>query len=226
MQLDRAQLTRLAARLLAIFWLFTIIFFEFAAFKRRAYFLPLWPASAFLLAWWTVDLIIPMLSYRLGIIIYRAAFATCLLLAAANFLFIPAYELHGCGAPFTVASLFRWPSAGFAGESSSGSGQPESYRDAAAQINRLTSPDGALYSFGFQDALEPLVFYLDRCAPPLHAAISVPLNARIIAPANILARHSVRCHSLAPLARIPYDHNPLILLDSSAVATLSGVGCR
>ena len=217
MQLDRAQLTTLAARLLAIFWLLSVIFFDFAAFKRRSYLLPLWPASAFLLAWWTVDHIIPMLSYRLGIIVYRAAISTCLFLAAANFLFIPAYELHGCGAPFNIASLFRWPSAGFAGESSSG--QTESYRDAAAQINRLTSPGEALYSFGFQDALEPLVFYLDRCAPLLRAPISVPLNARIIAPANVWTRLSMRYPSLTPIARIPYDHNPLLLLDSSAVAT-------
>ena len=216
----------LAARLLAIFWLFTIIFFDFAAFKRRAYLLPLWPSSAFLLAWWMVDRIIPLLSCRLRIIVYRAAIATCLLLAAANFLFIPAYELHGCGAPFTIASLFRWPSEGFAGESSGSSSQTESYRDAAARINRLTSPDVALYSFGFQDALEPLVFYLDRCAPPLRIPISVPLHARIIAPANIWARLSMRYPSLTPIAQIPYDSNPLVLLDSSTVATLVGSRSR
>ena len=42
---------RFDARLLATFWLLTVIFFTVAAYKRRAYLLPLWPSSAFLLAW-------------------------------------------------------------------------------------------------------------------------------------------------------------------------------
>jgi 4-amino-4-deoxy-L-arabinose transferase-like glycosyltransferase len=223
MQLARVRRAALAARLLAIFWIFSLIFFDFAAYKRRAYLLPLWPASAFMLAWCTVDRMIPLLGYRLRSIVHRAAIATCVLLAAANFLFIPAYELHGCGAPFTVASLFRWSSAGFAGESSSGSGQTGSYRDAAAQINRLTSPNAALYSFGFVDALEPLIFYLDRCAPPLYAPFSVSPNARIIAPADVWDRLSARYPGLMPFARIAYDHNPLVLLGSSAVTSFAGL---
>ena len=39
-----------AVRLFAIFWLVTVVFFELSAFKRRAYLLPLWPASAVLLS--------------------------------------------------------------------------------------------------------------------------------------------------------------------------------
>jgi hypothetical protein len=212
----------LAARLLAIFWSLTVVFFDLAAYKRRAYLLPLWPASAFLLAWWMLERVIPFFGYRHRLIVYRVAIVTCLLLATANFLFIPAYELRGCGAPFTIASMFRWPSAGFAGESSRSSGQPMSYRDAAAQINRLISSDTALYTFGFQDALEPLIFYIGRCAPPLHAPISVPPNARIIAPANVWAQLSMRYPSLMPIARIPYDDAPLILLGSNASAIARG----
>jgi 4-amino-4-deoxy-L-arabinose transferase-like glycosyltransferase len=222
--LDRAPLAALAARLLAMFWLFSVVFFDFAAFKRRAYLLPLWPASAFLLAWWTVDRIAPLLGRRFGTNVYRAVIATCLLLAGANFLFIPAYELHGCGAPFNIASLFRWRSSGFVGESANGGVQTNSYRDAAAQINRITTPGTALYSFGFQDALEPLVFYLKRCAPPLHALTSVPPDACIIAPEKAWNRLRVQYPSLAPLVRIPYDHNPLVLLSRSSVA--NGVSSR
>jgi 4-amino-4-deoxy-L-arabinose transferase-like glycosyltransferase len=212
----------LAARLLAIFWIFSVVFFELAAYKRRAYLLPLWPASAFLLAWWIVDRVIPFFGCRHRLIVYRAAIATCLLLAAANFLFIPAYELHGCGAPFTIASMLRWPSAGFAGESSRGSGQPKSYREAAAQINRLVGSGAALYTFGFQDALEPLIFYLGRCAPLLRTPVAVPPNARIIAPAKVWARLCTRYPSLTPIARIPYDGNPLILLGNNALAITRG----
>ena len=47
----RQQRARFDARLLATFWLLTVIFFTVAAYKRRAYLLPLWPSSAFLLAW-------------------------------------------------------------------------------------------------------------------------------------------------------------------------------
>jgi hypothetical protein len=184
--------------------------------------LPLWPASAFLLAWWIVDRVIPFFGYRHRLIVYRAAIATCLLLAAANFLFIPAYELHGCGAPFTISNMLRWPSAGFAGESSERSGQPESYREATAQINRLVGSDAALYTFGFQDALEPLIFYLGRCAPLLRTPVSVPPNARIIAPAKVWARLRMRYPSLTPIARIPYDGDPLILLGNNALAITRG----
>lgn len=41
-----------AVRLAAIFWIVTVVFFTVAAYKRRTYLLPLWPPSAFLLAWW------------------------------------------------------------------------------------------------------------------------------------------------------------------------------
>ena len=170
-QADHARFASLAARFLAIFWLVTVAFFNFAAFKRRAYLLPLWPASAFVLAWWITDCVMPRLDFRAATIVYRGAIGMCLLLAFANFFFIPAYELHGCGAPFSIVSLFRWPSNGFAGESSNDASQSKSYRRAADEISHLIKPGAPLYSYGFQDALEPLVFYLGRCAPPLRCAL-------------------------------------------------------
>jgi 4-amino-4-deoxy-L-arabinose transferase-like glycosyltransferase len=42
------------ARGLAIFWIVTVVFFSIAAYKRRAYLLPMWPSAAALLAWWTM----------------------------------------------------------------------------------------------------------------------------------------------------------------------------
>ena len=55
----REQRAALCAKLFAIFWITTVIFFELSAFKRRAYLLSLWPASAVLLSWWVIDYIVP-----------------------------------------------------------------------------------------------------------------------------------------------------------------------
>ncbi len=206
---DRAAV---AVRLLACFWVFTVIFFEFASYKRRAYLLPLWPASAVLLAWWVVDRVIPRLRRSLATITYRLVIGTCLVLAAVNFLFIPALELHGCGASFTPRALFRWPSAGFAGESSIDSGQTRSYREAAAQINRLTYSDGPLYVIGVPDALEPLVFYLDRCVQPLRPGSIAPPAGFVIAAENTWRRAGVEVSNFAPIASIPYDKGDQLLL--------------
>lgn len=209
---ERSDSANLAARFLALFWIVAVIFFNLAAYKRRDYLLPLWPAAAFLLAWWIIDRVIPWFSPPRGMIIYRIAVATCLILAAANFLFIPAYELHGCGAPFTLTALFRWPSNGFAGESSGDTGQVKSYRSAAAQINQLTTSDTPLYTFGFQDALEPLVFYLGRCAKPLPHPLTAPANGYVIVPAQAWSRASAHTSSLAPLAAVPFGKEDLDLL--------------
>jgi len=216
-KLYRASLGALAARLLAIFWICTVVFFEFAAFKRRAYLLPVWPAAAFLLAWWTVYRVLPFLDGRIGAMVYRAAVTTCLLLAAFNFFFLPAHELHECGAPFTFGSFFRWPSANFAGAESDYSNQPESYRPAALQINRLVPAQTPLYSFGFHDAVEPLVFYLGRCAPPLRDPAAVPAGAGIIAPTSVFA-NGLSEYQLIVLARLPYSREGLILLERKASA--------
>ena len=223
-QADRSLLATLAARLLAIFWVFSVAFFDFAAFKRRAYLLPLWPASAYLLAWWTMEHILPSICVRLRTVVYRLVITTCLLLATANFLFIPAYELHQCGAPFTLDSLLQWSSTGFMGESFASSNQTKSYRAAAAQINRFTPSDTRLYWFGFQDALEPLIFYLDRCALPLAASLPVPADAWVITPVSAWTPVRSRFPNLTPWARISYDHDALILLRTSGVATRPGVG--
>jgi 4-amino-4-deoxy-L-arabinose transferase-like glycosyltransferase len=206
----------LAARFLALFWIVTVVFFDLAAFKRRAYLLPLWPASAFLLAWWMADRVTPWFSQPRGTVIYRIAVATCLILAAANFVYIPAYELHGCGAPFTLSALFRWPSGGFAGESSGDTGQVKSYRAAAGQINQLTTADTPLYTFGFQDALEPLVFYLDRCARPLPRPLTAPPGGYIIVPGQTWARAGANTPGLTPVTQIPFDNGDLILLRTTS----------
>jgi hypothetical protein len=177
--------------------------------------LPLWPASAVILAWWVLNRIIPWLAPALGVRIYRAAVAACVLLAAANFVFIPAYELHGCGVPFTFEALFRWPSVSFAGESFVDSGQTESYRKAAAEINRLTNSSAPLYVLGVQDALEPFVFYLNRCVRPSRAPISASTFGYTIMTERIWDSASSHTDGLTPLARIPHDADDLVLVRSN-----------
>jgi 4-amino-4-deoxy-L-arabinose transferase-like glycosyltransferase len=208
----------LAARFLAIFWISTVVFFEFASFKRRAYLLPLWPASAILLAWWLLNRIMPRYDGAHAKVIYRIAVGLCLLLAAANFLFIPAYELHECGTPFRLSELFRWRSAGFAGESPVESGQVESYRQAAEQINRLTYSEGPLYVFGIRDALEPFVFYLGRCVRPLTSPAAAPSIGYVIATESSWRVASSQAQGLVSIARIPYDKDALLLLHPTVSA--------
>ncbi len=50
-QIPAVAAPREAVRLFAIFWIVTVVFFSIAAYKRRAYLLPLWPPSAVMLAW-------------------------------------------------------------------------------------------------------------------------------------------------------------------------------
>ena len=120
--------------------------------------------------------------------------------------------MHGCGTAFTPATIFRWPSTGFAGESSGDTGQIKSYRAAAAQINQNATAGAPLFTFGFQDALEPLVFYLDRCARPLPRPLTAPPDGYVIVPAPAWDRLSSHTSGLTPVTRIPFDNEDLVLL--------------
>jgi 4-amino-4-deoxy-L-arabinose transferase-like glycosyltransferase len=125
----------LAVRLLAIFWVATVVFFSIAAYKRRAYLLPLWPASAVLLGWWLTAPARP----RYGKLLRAAVTATCAVLIVFNLLFLPHHEIRDCG--------------------------NDSMRETAAQINRIVGRNEPLYIFRFADQPAPLLFYLDRPAP-------------------------------------------------------------
>jgi hypothetical protein len=203
-----------AIALLAIFWVFTIVFFAIASYKRRAYLLPLWPASAVLLAWWVVDYLARRFNARVGDMVYRGGVGLCLVLAVANFVFIPPYELRECGAPFTIRAIFRWPSTGFAGDSAPDGQQVKSYRQAAQEINRLTDSTGPLYIIGIDDALEPMVFYLGHCVRPLGSWGHTPVDGFVITTASAWERAHVS--GWAPIAHIPYRNDDLVLLHPSA----------
>src|SRR5579883_3055406 len=202
---------RLGAGLMAIFWLLSVLFFALASYKRRNYLLPLWPPGAVLLAWWTVAYLPRRLGDRYAAVVYRTAVGTGLALAIANLVFLPAYELHGCGAPFTARALFAWPAPNGMADPASASIQTRSYRAAAAAINRTTGA-APLYVIGIDDALEPLVFYLGRCVKPLASWRAAPADGFVISTVSAWHRADARNAALSPVVQIPYDHTTLVLL--------------
>lgn len=80
------------AALLAIFWVVTVLFFSVAAYKRRAYLLPLWPPAAVLLAWWIDRMGDRRAAGR------RMLLGGCALLAIADAVALPILEHRRCAA--------------------------------------------------------------------------------------------------------------------------------
>jgi 4-amino-4-deoxy-L-arabinose transferase-like glycosyltransferase len=131
-----------AARVLAIFWCVTVIFFSVAAYKRRTYLLPIVPASAVLVAWWLSS----GPRQRPRHVLRGAVIVTCGALIALN----PLYQRATEGADCRGAS----------------------YGQAAAAIDRAVPATEALYSYGLPlRAISPLLFYLGRTAPALPDAL-------------------------------------------------------
>src|SRR6266446_6763972 len=133
---------RLSVRLFAIFYFATVIFFTLAAYKRRSYLLPVWPAAAILLAWWITT--VPAPGFR------RAAISTfaaiCGGLIIFNFIYIPRSEINSC--------------------------RNDSFRTAAEEIARVVAPEDPLYIYELGEEPAPLLFYLDRDAPELHGRLA------------------------------------------------------
>jgi 4-amino-4-deoxy-L-arabinose transferase-like glycosyltransferase len=204
----------LCAKLFAIFWLVTVIFFELSAFKRRAYLLPLWPASAVLLSWWVLDRIVP----RVGDVAYRTSVAVCLALSLGFFFFIPASELHSCGKTLSIAEMLKWPVQELAGNSTAALDQSISYRQAATAVNSIVPKDDPLFLVGIDGAEEPLVFYLERCAPRMrHSPEPIPAGYLIAGP-QAMARGKYNSPDRHVALKIPYRNDNLTLLHSEPVS--------
>jgi hypothetical protein len=172
----------LAVRLCAIFWVVTVLFFTVAAYKRRAYLLPLWPASAIMLAWW----ITAIARTRPGKILRSAVAATCAILIAINFFYLPRKEVRDCAG--------------------------DSLRPAAAQINRIVGPAEPLYLFGFDDEPAPLLFYLDRTAPRITGKLGDAPPGYVIVTANAWHRLKDQALDLEPVLEATSGRPRLILL--------------
>jgi len=209
---SRERQAALCAKLLAIFWIVTVLFFELSAYKRRAYLLPLWPPAAVLVSWWMLDRVVP----RVGLIAYQGLMALCLLLAVGNFFFIPPYELRGCGESLTIAEMLKWPFESLAGRSRAETFQPKSFRQAAVRVNSAAGSGDPLAVIGIGDAIEPLIFYLRRCAPQLPGPLKAAPAGYILTPAETWARQRDGAPDLHSVLSAPYGAKGLMLLHSGS----------
>jgi 4-amino-4-deoxy-L-arabinose transferase-like glycosyltransferase len=173
---------RSAVRLFAIFYFATVIFFSIAAYKRRSYLLPVWPATAVILAWWIVT--VPPPVYR------RAATwtfaALCAGLVVFNFIYIPRAEVQSC--------------------------RDDSFRPAAEEIARVVAPADPLYLYGFQEEVAPLLFYLDRDAPVLNGRLGDAPPGFIIMPANVWKTHQSEALEFEPVLTSDHGNRRLVLV--------------
>jgi len=177
-----AAAPREAMRLLAIFWIVTVMFFSIAAYKRRAYLLPLWPPAAVLVSWMIITL-----ADRLSARMLKSGYAAlCLAMVVVNFVYIPHREARECGG--------------------------DSFRPAAAEINKVVGHDEPLYLYGFNEEVAPLLFYLDRNAPQWDGKLGDAPPAYIIVPASVWAQKHGEGLELQPVLESKHGTRDLILL--------------
>jgi 4-amino-4-deoxy-L-arabinose transferase-like glycosyltransferase len=137
---------------LGVFWVLTVAFFSVAAYKRRAYLLPLWPAAAVLLVWW-FDTWRNDRDRQLA----KGALATaCGGLILFNLGYVPYAERAACGAA--------------------------RYREAAATINAVVPRNEPLYLDAASTASTSLLFYLDRSVPALSGALADAPRGYVLVP--------------------------------------------
>ena len=176
---DRAHSS---VRLFAIFYFATVIFFTVAAYKRRSYLLPVWPAAAILLAWWILT--IPPPRFRRAAIWTFAA--TCGVLMIFNFIYIPRSEINSC--------------------------RNDTFRPAAEEIARVVAPEDPLYIFQLGEEPAPLLFYLDRDAPELHGRLADAPPGFIIIPAKVWKIHQHEALDFEPVLTSDHGNRHLVLI--------------
>ena len=180
---DNLCRARFEARMFATFWLLTVAFFTVAAYKRRAYLLPLWPSASFLLAWGAGELA------RRGSVgrAVRAALAVlCAGLMIFNFFYLPYRETAGCG--------------------------DGSYRAAANEINRVVGADEPIYLYGFVDDPAPLLFYLDRDAPRIEGKLGDAPPGYVLLRESAWNEHESEALDLKPVLTVRAGGDNLLLL--------------
>jgi 4-amino-4-deoxy-L-arabinose transferase-like glycosyltransferase len=182
-------------RVFAIFWLVSIGFFTLAAYKRRAYLLPLWPASAVMLTWWVQALCATSPDW--GRRVRGSVILSCWLLIALNAIYLPRRQMKEC-AEYSV-------------------------REEAQQINRIVGRDEALYSYGFAEDPAPLLFYLDRSAPPVSGKLGESPPGYVILPVEVWIRRRQDALDLTPVYQTSSGRQPIVLLRRGrALAALPG----
>jgi 4-amino-4-deoxy-L-arabinose transferase-like glycosyltransferase len=173
-----------AVRLFAIFWLVSVAFFTVAAYKRRAYLLPLWPASAVLLAWWVQTSALS--SPRWGRLLRGFLVISSCGLIIFNTVLLPQREVRECAG--------------------------DSRKDAAMEIDRIVGRSEPLYLYGFGGEPAPLLFYLDRDAPPVEGKLGDAPPGYVIVPAPVWRQHQAEALDLTPVFQSTTGRPPIVLL--------------
>ncbi len=171
-----------SVRLFAIFYFVTVIFFSLAAYKRRAYLLPVWPAAAVILAWWILT--VPPRAWRRATIWTFAAL--CCGLVIFNFIYIPRSEVNAC--------------------------RDDSFRPAADEIARVVAPEDPLYIYGLGEEAAPLLFYLDRDAPELQGRLGDAPPGFIIVPVSVWKIHQHEALDFEPVLTSDHGSRRLVLI--------------
>jgi len=185
--------TRAAVRLFAIFYFVTVIFFTIAAYKRRSYLLPVWPAASVMLAWWITT--VPPPAWRRAT---KWSFgALCAGLIVFNFIYIPRAEVRSC--------------------------RDDSFRPAAEEIARVVAPADPLYLFGFQEEVAPLLFYLDRDAPVLQGRLGDAPPGFVIVPAPVWQKHEHEALDFEPVLTSDHGNRHLVLIKRGKSYAASGL---
>ena len=206
------------ARLIAIFWLITLVFFDLAAYKRKSYLLPLAPASALLIAWWIYVNGIP----KFGRLVQHAVIATCGVMILVNFFYIPWHELSDCGANLTLGETLRWPFADREATEQARARQTESYWQAASEINRVVGKNDALFVYGFSEPLEMLLFYLGRNVVPIDDPFDELPLGYVIVPGDVWKDLAARHSRLTAVLTMPHGRHGLVLIRRAGAGGPSG----
>ncbi|MGH7864472.1 MAG: ArnT family glycosyltransferase [Candidatus Binataceae bacterium] len=179
---SRSERARSTLLLFALFWIVTVAFFALAAYKRRAYLLPLWPPTAVLLAWWvqTWD------RWKMGSYLRTAYVVAALGLVVFNFGYLPEREVRAC--------------------------EHLTYRPAAEEISRVVTPRDTLYVYGFTEELAPLQFYLRRNVIRLKGRLGDASTGYILMTAEAWEHSRQDALDLQPVLTSTYGNRQLVLL--------------
>jgi 4-amino-4-deoxy-L-arabinose transferase-like glycosyltransferase len=175
-----------AVVLFAIFWIVTIAFFWMAAYKRRAYLLPVWPSAAIMIGWWLGSLARTTAAGSVSAFIVRAAATLALAVIAFNFFYVPRHEIRQCGA--------------------------DSMRPAAEQILRVVGPDDPIYFYHGDVELASLIFYLRRDLPIIEGKLGEAPPGYVLVPAKSWPELKKDALDLEPVLSTGSGANGLILL--------------
>jgi 4-amino-4-deoxy-L-arabinose transferase-like glycosyltransferase len=112
--------------------------------------------------------------------------AICAVLIVFNLIYIPRKEIRDCAST--------------------------SYRAAAQEITRAVGPGDPLYTFGFDEELAPLLFYLDRNAPSFKGRLGDAPPGYVIVPERVWKAQQGQALDLTPVLTSRHGARRLILL--------------